>query len=211
MAKHVHICGLYRADLRGYTQSDLSSNGEQIWTLNDWYQFYPWMMPDRVLNVHYFPHINESEHRFTGDWKAQYNRVVREGGKISVVEVIKGVCEDGQELLPMELRDKFAMSSIGCGVSTAINLAIHLGFKKISLHSIRLRDAEYAHQIQFIQNALKNAEIHDVEVDNPYHDDWSSRISIQIDWVKNLNSPVGSLPHLVKYFIGDELSNKRVD
>ena len=200
MDKHVHICGLFRADLEGMTPSDMSASGAEIWTCNDWYRCYPWMMPDRVFNIHYAPHINESPGRFPGDWKSWYNRVIDNGGKISVVEIIGGVNPEGQELLPTELLDSFGINSMGCSLSTSICLALYLGFKNISIRGARLRDPEYAHQLSFLENALRHCSLRGIHVDNPYADQWKLRQVDMIDWKNVLDVDCGSLKHLVRYF-----------
>ena len=203
MTKHVHICGLFRADLKGKAQSDLQSAGAEIWTCNDWYRCYPWMMPDRVFNSHYAPHINEARGRFPGDWKAWYNNVIENGGKISVVEEIAGVTPSGQELLPEELLTEFNISSMGCSISLMICMAIHHGASKISLHGVRLRDEEYSYQLDFINNALKHCLLRGVVVDNPHAEQWAARDIEPINWNDVVDADVGSLPHLVRYFKPD--------
>ena len=203
MIKHVHICGLFRADLKGVSQKDLSANGAEIWTCNDWYRCYPWMMPDRVFNIHYAPHVNESRGRFPGNWKKWYDNVIDNGGKVSVVQKIEGINPDGQHLLPMELLDKFSISSMGCSISLALCLAIHEGFQKITIHGVRLRDAEYSHQIDFINNALKHCTLNGVQVDNPYAEQWKAREVSKIDWNNVVDVDCGSLKHLVRYFKPD--------
>jgi len=176
MIKHVHICGLFSADLK---------------------------VPDRVFNIHYAPHVNESRGRFPGNWRRWYNNVIDNGGKISVVEEIKGIKPRGQQTLPMELSDKFSISSMGCSISLSICMAIHQGFQKISLHGVRLRDDEYAHQIDFINNALKHCILNGVQVENPYAEQWAAREVSKIDWNNVVDVDCGSLKHLVRYFKPD--------
>lgn len=200
MSKHVHICGLYRQDLQGETLTSLKAGGAQVWTCNDWYRCYPWMVPDRVVNPHYFPHISADSDRFPGDWKAWYNNVIENDGKISVVELIEGVDPSGQELLPENLASEFNMSSLGCSISLMICLAIHHGFNKITLRGVRLRDEEYSHQIDFIRNALRHCILRGVQVINPFADEWSARNVPKIDWNNVVDMDVGSVPHLVRYF-----------
>jgi len=207
MPKSVHICGLFRQDLANISWGDLTFDGSEVWTLNDWYRCYPWMTPHRVFNVHFFPHVNEDEHRFPGDWKEWYNKVIARGGKISVVQTIEGVEEAGQELLPMEMEQTFRLSSMGCGISTAICLATHLGFEKITLHGVYLRDEEYAYQIQFIENALKNAVLKGVQIVNPRSREWEGRDVASVDWRDAVDADVGSLKHLVRYFKGHQLED----
>jgi hypothetical protein len=161
------------------------------------------MMPDRVFNPHYTPHVNQSRDRFPGDWKAQYNSVIENGGRISVVEIIDGVKVDGQELLPPELLTDFSISSMGCSISLAICLAVHRGAEKISLRGVRLRDEEYSYQIDFINNALKHCALRGVQVDNPYAEQWSAREVRKVDWKNVVDADCGSLKHLIRYFMPD--------
>lgn len=210
----VHICGLFRQDLNGYDQADLSAGGAQIWTVNDWYRCYPWMMPDRLFNPHFAPHINEGDDsRFPGDWRAKYNELIASGGKISVVELIEGVNPEGQELIPLELWNKFPRSAIGCSISLAICLAAYQGFQRIELRGVRLRDTEYEDQLNFVQSAIMHAQRAGVtEIINPYEQAWAAQTPIKsIDWTIARDVNRGSLKHLLAYSLGLKLDPESLE
>ena len=200
MSKHVHIVGLYAKDLEGTTQEDLKATGD-VWTCNDWYWFYPWMTkPDSVFNIHFAPHVHISDMtRFPGAWMTRYNEVIQRGGRIVVVDQIKGVNPDGQVFLPPDLVKVFSMDSCLCSISAMILMAAYEGYEQITLHGVRLTDDEYRSQVLPIERAIVWATGKGCVVNNPYTDEWDKRSEI-ISWENDATIDCGSMPHLVRYF-----------
>jgi hypothetical protein len=190
---------------------DLSAGGFEVWTLNDWYQFYSWeecydlgWVPSRVFNLHFAPHTHESDSsRFQGDWKGEYNHVIRAGGRVVVVDPIAGVDVSGQELLPRELAQVFPLCAMTCTVSTMICYAAWAGASRIRLRACRLIGAEYENQIAGIENAIRAVEARypGVEIDNPYTGEWAARKRTVVNWKETADVSTGSTKHLMKFFL----------
>jgi len=176
MKRSVHICGLYRQDLAGVTWQDLTADGSQVWTLNDWYRCYSWMKPHRVFNLQTMEHLKENvlndDHRYPGDWMEIYKGAA-ECGTVFVLLEEWGIQD--QQLLPAdELLDAYPHARL-CGISAMILCAVLEGFQKISLKGVQLRDNEYKYQLTGITQALAIARNAGVEVDNPRETEWAIR------------------------------------
>ncbi len=213
--KTVHICGLYRADLEGYTQKDLCAAGAQVWTVNDWYRPYPWMMPNRVVNPHFWPHTNhycdqamDDPHRYPGDWKAEYNRVIEQGTEIYGVENIEGVNEAGQNLLPAELFEKFTLDDIVCSISACIGMAALEGFERIYLRGVQLdKRGEYKAQMPGITSTILKSKLMGVkEVLTSSGEPWKTVSAGKgLDWTNAEDVNTTTLKHLVGFKLGLKL------
>ena len=212
--------------------ADLTAGGAEVWTMNDWYRCYPWMTPHRLFNIHFAPHVTEGDPaRFPCelvphfeevlgedgpwvkktveriDWKDWYNHAIDSGCKVSVVEQIQGVSPDGQELVPLSLWDTFPRSAIVCSVSLGICLAASMGFERIELRGVRLRDVEYTDQLNGVLNAIRHARSVGVkEIINPYEEVWGQVAPPEpIDWQSAKDVNKGSLKNLVAYSLGLKL------
>lgn len=152
MNKQVNIFGLGDKE-ELYQQFCLAGSlvGD-VWTLNDWYQFHTWLKPDRVFNLHRYPHINLNIKRFTGDWKEQYNA---SGALVNTVESISGI--ERQEVIDEDKLIDFCSGReyLRCSISTMIYLAAMAGFQSINLYGVRLTLSEYKNQIWGITEAIK--------------------------------------------------------
>lgn len=150
MSKTVTICGLYLPDYDMYSGMDdfaLAHSGE-IWTVNDWYLFMTWLKPSQIWNIHRAPYVHpDAGRRFTGDWKARYNKAVRDGAEIVSLERMEGI--EGQRLLNTELLLKECEEyRLGCSISMMICQAALDGFRRINVIGVRFKEAEYLYQIQ---------------------------------------------------------------
>ena len=192
MSKAVTILGLAVAFV-----DPESIQGTAVWSLNDWYQFYPGVIPSRVFNIHYAPHINKDPRRFTGDWKAHYNEVCDDGGVIMVSECIEGVREDRQRIVPvLEMtRAGWPLMNMPCSISLMLQFAGFLGKKYINLQGVHLYDGEYQSQLRAIRAAIALCRERGIIVNNPYEDEWKARETEAPDWAKSQDVAVGSCPH----------------
>jgi len=194
MNESVTILGLYRSVV---DQSTLS--GSEVWSLNDWYQFYPGLIPARVFNIHYAPHINEDPERFLGDWKAEYAAVGLAGGKLMVAEKIAGISPEFQVEVPIYMMTKagWPLCNMPCSISLMIQFAGFLGYKRIKLEGIRLHKDEYRDQVAGIRAAIEFCRARGTEVKNPFEEEWKARELSIPEWTKGSDVNMGSTKHLI--------------
>jgi hypothetical protein len=176
--KSVVICGLYRQDLQGFDDCSLKRLGE-VWTLNDWYRPYPWMRPDRLFNLHLDSHVCAEDHRFPGDWQAEYNRAINHGTRVVVNKTIKGVNPAGQEKIdPLVWR---RVPAHWRQIAVMTYLAALEGFDRITHKGVRLRDTEYLPHIVGLLEAMEIARNRGVEIVSPHEARWRDRAD-KVDW-----------------------------
>jgi hypothetical protein len=176
-----------------------SIQGTAVWSLNDWYQFYPGVIPSRVFNIHYAPHVNKDPRRFTGDWKAHYNEICDDSGVIMVSERIEGVREDRQRIVPIlaMTRAGWPLVNMPCSISLMIQFAGFLGKTYINLQGVHLYDGEYRSQIRAIRAAIDLCRKRGIVVNNPCEEEWKAREEETPDWAKGQDVAVGSSPHIL--------------
>jgi len=195
MAKTVHICGLFRADI-----PELSSLSDgQVWTVNDWYRCYPKMTPDRVFNLHTKEALDESlavegrEDRFPGDYISEYHMAAESGTQFVLLEQW-GIANE--MLYPADRIFDFLNGHKVqfCGITAMILLAVLEKYEKICLWACPLRDNEYRYQIQGILKAIKIARFKGVEVECEYETDWAVRLtSTEPDVAKTYDDSIALL------------------
>ena len=157
----VNILGLADDDIIDHAIRTDSMNGE-IWTVNDWYQFHRRLRkPNRVFNLHTFPHINLTTSRFLGDWKKEYNESEAE---IVTTEKIHGI--KNQKLLNQrELIDYCGSKKfLRCSISTMIYVAILEKVTRIDLYGVQLGMTEYRNHVWGIVQAIDKARAEGIEV-----------------------------------------------
>lgn len=176
--KSVVICGLFRQDLKDFDDCSLKRLGE-VWTLNDWYRCYPWMMPDRLFNLHLDSHVHESVHRFPGDWKAMYNQAIRRGARVVVAKWIDGVDAGGQEIIDQDIWKSVPIHWRQIAVMTY--LAACEGFERIVHQGVYLRDTEYLPHIVGLLEAMEIARNRGVDVYSPHEKRWRD-MAKTVDW-----------------------------
>jgi hypothetical protein len=150
----VTILGLAAAELKTTTLAELTAN--EVWTLNDYYQFYPCLVPQRIYNVHRSPWVHPSPMRYVGDWRAEYNAAAALGASIIVTDPIDGV--NNQVMLPeAELLATYAQACMTCQIATMIYHAIIEGVDELNIRGVVLYDDEYRTQVLGILQAIDTA------------------------------------------------------
>jgi len=176
--KTLTIVGLYRQDLIGETMQTLHTAGA-VWTLNDWYRCYPWMVPDCLFNLHIGNHTHPDNERFSDDWKWHYNEAGRKGTKIVVGTIIPGVDTKYQVLfnewdtIPIYWRQIEVMTYLA---------AKSFGYERIIHRGVRLRDDEYRGQIIGMVEVLDRLRSDGVEIINAHENEWAEALTKQVDW-----------------------------
>jgi hypothetical protein len=182
----VLILGLFRADLQDYNdETVLKKEFGDIWTLNDWYRCYPWLVhPDLIINLHRTPFPKTLDHRYPGDPVVKY----AESGACIVHHPDYPINMNHAFPLPLdELKERFPVHRMNCAISTLIYLAILANYENIALRGVLLRETEYQYQVRSVLDAINVARAVGIKVDNPREREWMEMFDL-IDWA---NIPEG--------------------
>ena len=167
----VALIGLHWNDaIKGKTVFDKMEN---VWVLNDWYQFYRWLKkPKKIFNIHEHPFTHPSPDRFTGDWKAEYNKT---GAEVVVFnEGMTGV--NNQRMLEWEeLEGVFPRKAYQCSLVCMMAVAMLEGMKEIYIFGFSLSEAEYDRELLPTLAAIKEARRRGVVVHNPNEEEWNEK------------------------------------
>lgn len=72
--KQVLLLGLYFQAVDIEEIKEQQANGVEVWTMNDFYMFYPFFRPDRIFQIHDPSRLRPNENfRWAGDYKECYN------------------------------------------------------------------------------------------------------------------------------------------
>jgi len=187
--KQVNIVGLAVEELQGVTLAELQATGE-VWTLNDYYQFYNRVQPDRIYNIHQPPWVGNDPSRYTGDWKAQYNAAAAAGARIYTVVDIPDVLI--QYALPTQaLTDEFGADCMTCQVAVMIYHAILEKVEQLNIRGVLLSTDEYQYQATGILKAIDTAREYGIAVQCRPECKWREKLPT-VDW-SNINS--GTAPY----------------
>jgi len=145
----VYIYGL--SDTEVLEELGQPSDG-QVWTLNDYYQFHTWLKPDRIYNLHYFPYVHADQSRFSGDWKAEYNK---SGALVKTIERIGGVYYQ-RRINESRLADTAGGKKyLRCSIATMIyEASTGKDCDCINLRGVALNKSEYRNQAWGILRAI---------------------------------------------------------
>ena len=150
---------MYVPDLFSEFQSTLKEKGE-LWVMNDWYQFYPWIdEPDRIWNIHPAPHIHPDESRFTGDWKAEYNKT---DAVVMIAHEMAGI--HNTKMIDKAALLTYPVEYLGCSISIMILQALIEGYEEINIIGCQLSNKEYINQALGIKLATAEASTHGAKV-----------------------------------------------
>lgn len=114
-----------------------------LWTMNDFYQFYPALKPDAIFNIHYNFVKHHDPSRWRGDWISEYNK----SGAKEVFTTSRHPGLLNQVPYPFD----FVQSQIGFGLfrlaqeSSAgmmLALAASRGFGKVEMRGFHMLDSE---------------------------------------------------------------------
>jgi hypothetical protein len=170
--RRVYIVGLNATDKRPMLP------GFEVWTLNDWYQFWPWT-PTRVYNVHPHPHRHPDPNRYRGDWIEEYNNAIDAGAQVWTVHEIAGLSK--QHRLPMDAIGLRFSGRLTCSISIMIYCAMVEGVGVIELRGLSLSPGEYRWQAYGILVAMTAAREGGIEI-SWEHEERARREAPKVDW-----------------------------
>jgi hypothetical protein len=138
------------------------ADGFAVWTMNDFYQWFPGLKPDMVFEIHKEGEIELSQQqgRFQGDYKQHYN----ESGADIVTRFSHGLeneCDVKLDVLTKTFGEKFFVGTF----SFMFAWAIQMHFKQIAIEGIYLREhSEYTTQIPGMLRNIYEARRRKIEV-----------------------------------------------
>lgn len=189
MIKKVIILGLYNQENlaladRDYLLKKAGFEQAEIWTLNDWYQFYPnFQNPDRVFQIHKGFKGHSDPARFAGDWKQKYND---SGAEIITSEYIPELVNQKQ-INEAELVKSFGKDFFTSTIDVMLAFCILEEAHNVRLFGISMTlNGEYEYQLMGLLNAMEIAELYNIKIEAEQKEFWISQRK-KIDW-KNMKS-----------------------
>jgi hypothetical protein len=180
--KKVVICGFASVMLknRGPDFDDnLKSAGFEIWTMNDWWNFLPWLKrPDRVFQIHCradgtweFPDVWRAGRERNGkDWRKKYNE---SGAKIVVVTDNGGL--ENQIFFPAEYIRKYGVNYFSSSCNYMVAMAVEEKYNVISIQDCAMFGSdEYQEQLPALIYAIREARISGADVICPFESVWAN-------------------------------------
>lgn len=176
-SKKVVLCGFAGATLKGRDENfeaALRTCGFEIWTMNDWWNFLPWLKtPDRVFQVHCredgswsFPDQWGND-RIGKGWKLKYEA----SGAQIVVVADNGLSR--QTFFPAEYIRKYGPSYFASSANYMMAMAIEEGYGTVSVQDCAMfAVGEYQEQLPALAYAIRDARKKGVDVICPFEAVW---------------------------------------
>lgn len=161
----VILLGLYHPSVDIDKLKAEQANGAQIWTLNDYYMFYQFLMPDAIFQIHnpeWLP-LN-TDGRWAGDYRSIYNHA-----ECPVYACWPDVGLSNEIIMdePM-MADWFPMWMYQCSVVYMLAVALHQGVNHVRLDGMQFVDqGERLYQVPYIVKAINEARKHGLFVEVP--------------------------------------------
>jgi hypothetical protein len=176
MSRKVIILGLYRP---GVPPKEELLDCE-IWTLNDWYMKFPWMVsPKRVYQLHYnIESLDRIDNRFE-NWRYHYNKAIEGGTKIYVVRTHQDIHKYGQVYFPSSILR--SAPNYYRSIELMMEHAIDEYVGEISLFGVRLKPCEYKYHCKGMIETIEKARKIGIIVNNPYEEEWKEDTEY-VDW-----------------------------
>ena len=190
--KKVIIAGFANVVLKNMddtSENSLKQAGFEIWTMNDWWDFLPWLRnPDRVFQIHCdanggweFPDIWDGK-RIGRGWRSMYNE---SGAKI--VTIIDDSELENQVFFPKEYFTKYGISYFTSTVNYMMAMAVEEGFGTISIQDCAMFGIdEYKYQLPALIYAIRLARERGISVMCPFETVWKHA---GIDFEKAVPAP----------------------
>lgn len=158
--------------VRGVKPEDIE--GKEVWTLNDWYQFYPYLLnPSRVYQIHEGwngKHVTENN-RFFGDWRTRY-----EQSKAEIVTLSDLSFSKERRLNKTYLAEVFGAGFFGSTFSYMFADAIMECVDRIVMKGIRLiGPGEYERQVPTTLLNINATRSRGIEVVCEYEKKWIAK------------------------------------
>lgn len=182
MTRQIIILG-FAADQRiAVIDDDFGKPGNEIWTLNDWWAFYPRLKrPDRVYQIHRnYNGVNENvKKRNWPDWRERYDA---SGAEIVTIQDF-GLARQRLFDFPRGAKE-FGGLFLGSTIGYMFADAIWEGVSRVELVGVKLeRHGEYEFQLPSVIHDIKIARERGIVVEHPREAEWRTR-SLTVDWAK---------------------------
>jgi len=174
----VVFLGLYYPTVDSVKLRELQVQGAEVWTMNDYYLYYPWLMADGIFQIHkpeWLP-LNKNN-RWTGDYKGEYNAA---NCPVYACWPDKGL--DNEVIMDNTMMSKwFTVSLYQCTICYMLAVAMDQGKKKVIIEGMEfLSDGERDYQLPYIMACIKISRKNglEVEIDPEIEARWAN----SIDW-----------------------------
>lgn len=131
------------------------ATGVQLWTLNDYYMFYPFTMPDAIFQIHNPKWLPLDTH---GRWAADY-RTIYNNARCPIYACWPDVGLDNETMLENGmLEDWFPMWMYQCTVVYMLAVAMHQGIDEVELKGMQfVDDGERLYQVPYVMRAINES------------------------------------------------------
>lgn len=130
----------------------------EVWSLNDYYVFFPELKPDKVFQIHKDFKGHKEKSRFTGNYLRKYNE---DGATIITTSHYPEL--EREELLPMDEWEEQWGNQLNCTLSFMFIYALNKGYTKIVLDGTNACLGPYAWEIPIILDWIDQCRLLDVE------------------------------------------------
>jgi len=176
MSKVVTIVGLYFEELLVRRQPyegfvpEVPLEGE-VWTMNHYYEFYPWLRPSRIIQIH-------TDYSELPQAAESYEAYEKSGAKVFVRQKrLKGLSPACQRIYPESVIQDWPRGYFAGAAHYALALAFHEGYEEIHLRGIRLLDpGEYDCQLPSLMYGIERCETAGIKVHSRYMSWWKRRV-----------------------------------
>jgi len=149
------LLGLYHHPVDLDEIKEIQKTGVQIWTLNDFYMFYPFLMPDAIFQIHNPEWLPSGVHgRWGGSYRDIYNNC-----ECPVFACWPDVGLDHEILIDDEMmKEWFPLWIYQCSVVYMLAVALHQGLKEVEFVGMQfVDDGERLHQVPYVIRAVNEA------------------------------------------------------
>ncbi|OGV52061.1 MAG: hypothetical protein A2X49_06740 [Lentisphaerae bacterium GWF2_52_8] len=177
------LIGLHEPHLRHADFNAMRRLLGELWTMNDFYQFYPALRPDRIFNIHKNFAGHPDPMRWQGSWIGQYKR--SGAARVYVCKHFEGL--QREFFYPIEaVSKKFDPCFQSSSVTMMLALARLENYRHISLRGFHMLEAgEYKEQLPLLVRALEILKKEGLQIDAPMLEPWLRQLSrSSVDWTK---------------------------
>ena len=159
------------------------TDGVSVWTMNDYYNYFPSLMPDMIFQIHQAPMVAHAirEGRYPGDYKQVYA-----SSGADIVTRFPHCLENELDVHQDILNDVFGQRFFVGTFSFMFAWAIQMHVKEIVVEGIHLKaHTEYATQLPGMLRNIYKARQKGISVSVPgdWEDKWRSlQPTIREDW-----------------------------
>jgi hypothetical protein len=171
--------GLYHEAVNLEEIKAKQAEGVKLWTLNDYYMFYPFTVPDAIFQIHNPEWLPVNTHgRWGGDYRKVYNTA-----KCPIYACWGDTGLDNEVLLDSGMLEKwFPLWMYQCSVVYMLAVALECGIKEITLEGMQfVDDGERLYQVPYVMRAITESRKNGMIVNVPPAIE-ATWVTCSVDW-----------------------------